>query len=223
MGDEIPLTRDDIGVPGLTYFDLRNDLPDVLEVDLSDQDTYHLSSERLDGYGNMHVRLGLSHEIYRTEERGASKRLHEGFIRGAIPQILRPGHLHSRLLNQFAAVGIQHRSRGDRGGDFQQLAELEPVGLRQSRGHDVWRLRGRPQRLLDVLHELLDLEGGPLCHLPLQYPDALDALTVAEEELDRTAGEESATHQDEGDEERPPQQSATTLASWRGATDLGSS
>ncbi len=75
------------------------------------------------------------------------------------------------------------------GSDFQQLDELEPVGLRQSGSHNVRRLRGRPQRLLDVLHELLDLEGGSLRHLPLQRPDALDALAVAEKEFDRTAGE----------------------------------
>src|SRR5262249_60602076 len=64
MGDEIPLMGDDIGVPSLTYLDLRNDLPDVLEIHLSDQNTDHLSGERLDGDSNAHVWLRLPHEIH---------------------------------------------------------------------------------------------------------------------------------------------------------------
>src|SRR5262249_47740225 len=192
--------------------------PDVFEVDFGDQDTDHLSGERLDADSNTHVRLGLPHEIHRTEEWAASTSLHKGLVRGTIPQLLRPGHLHSRLLEQFAAVGIQHRSRGDRGSDFQQLAELEPIGRRQPGSHNVWCLRGRPQRLLDILYELLDLEGGSLRHLPLQRANALDALTVAEEQLNRTAGEESTTHQDEGDDECPTQQPAATPVARRGTT-----
>ena len=58
MGDEIPLTGDDIGVPRLAYFDLRDDLPDVFEVDLSDQDPYRLSGEPLD---RKSTRLNSSH------------------------------------------------------------------------------------------------------------------------------------------------------------------
>src|SRR5215813_141232 len=63
--------------------------------------------------------------------------------------------------------------------------------------------------MLDVLDELLNLEGGPLRHLPLQRPNRLDTLAVAEDELDPTTGEQSATDQHEGDEECAPHQAAT--------------
>ena len=84
MGDEIPFTGDDIGIPGLAHFDLRDDFPDVFEVDFGDQDTDHLSGERLDGDGNTHVGLGLPHEIHRTEERGTSTSLRESLVRGTV-------------------------------------------------------------------------------------------------------------------------------------------
>src|SRR5262245_39094965 len=63
--------------------------------------------------------------------------------------------------------------------------------------------------MLDVLDELLDLEGGPLRHLSLQRPNRLDTLAVAKDELDPTTGEQSATDQHESDEERAPHQAAT--------------
>jgi len=67
----------------------------------------------------------------------------------------------------------------------------------------------------------LDFEGGPLRHFPLQRPNALDTLAVAKKEFDCAASEEPATHQDEGNDERPLQQSAATqLAKLSGNPNL---
>jgi hypothetical protein len=47
--------------------------------------------------------------------------------------------------------------------------------------------------VLDVLDKLLNLEGGSLRHLPLQRPNCLDTLAVAEDELNHAAGEQPTT------------------------------
>src|SRR5690606_17119928 len=73
-------------------------------------------------------------------------------------------------------------------------------------------LRGGPQGFLDVLHELLDLEGGALRHLMLQGSDGLDALPVAEAQFDGAAGQQSAADQYQRNNERPAQQPATSAA-----------
>jgi hypothetical protein len=47
--------------------------------------------------------------------------------------------------------------------------------------------------VLDVLDKLLNLEGSPLRHLPLQRPNGLDTLAVAEDQFDPTTGEQPTT------------------------------
>jgi hypothetical protein len=74
--------------------------------------------------------------------------------------------------------------------------------------------------VLDVPHKLLDLKGRPPRHLPLQAPDRLDTLTVPEEQLDRAAGDQPATDEHQGDEERAPQETTRFAASRWGLIDL---
>ncbi len=59
----------------------------------------------------------------------------------------------------------------------------------------------------------MNLECSSFGHLPLQHPDTFDALLVPQEELDRSAGEESGSHEDEGDYEGSPDKTATAGAS----------
>src|SRR5713101_9885248 len=74
--------------------------------------------------------------------------------------------------------------------------------------------------MLDVLDELLNLEGCSLRHLPLQRPNGLDPLPVAEDELDHTTGEQPTTDQNEGNEERPPHQAPTVSGTRCGMAEL---
>src|SRR5439155_13896787 len=131
-----------------------------------------------------YIRLGLRPEVHGPEERCPRTGAHKSCILGAVLEIFRLDYLSARHLEPFAPCGVQCHSRSDGGCDFQQLVELKPIGLRQPGNYEVGWLRGGPQRVLDVPHNLLNLEGRPPRHLPLQAPDPLDALTVPEEQLD---------------------------------------
>src|SRR6476469_168567 len=65
MGDEPPIRIDHEGVSALAHFDLRDDVPDELEIDLRDAHTGVAAGAR-ERHG--HVRFRLDPEIYRTME-----------------------------------------------------------------------------------------------------------------------------------------------------------
>ena len=63
MRDQPSLRVDDVGVAALTDLDLRDHVPDQLEVDFGDA---HAGVAPRAGYGQRHIRLGFAAEIDRA-------------------------------------------------------------------------------------------------------------------------------------------------------------
>ena len=83
MRDQPPLRIDDIGMTTLAHLDLRDHVPDQLEIDLGH--TYPGVTSGA-GYGERHVRLGFPAEIDRSIVDFASHRLGElWFLRKVSP------------------------------------------------------------------------------------------------------------------------------------------
>ena len=83
MRDQPPLRIDDIGMTALADLDLRDHVPDQLQIDLGDAYTGVASCS---GNSERHVRLGFPAEIDRSIVDFASHRLGElGFLRKVGP------------------------------------------------------------------------------------------------------------------------------------------
>ena len=90
MRNQITLLGDDIGVPRLTRSNFRDHVPDILEVDLSNQHTNHFTGDALDRYRQSCVRLGFLDKIDRAEVRLALFSYSKRFVVGTILQVTRP-------------------------------------------------------------------------------------------------------------------------------------
>ena len=123
--------------------------------------------------------------------------MQECLVRCAIAEVFRFNKLHPGRLDDLIAADVSSDHRCDGGGVFHHLEQLKPESLRQSRGYGFLGLRGCPHRLLNVQHELPDLERGPSCHFPLQDGDVGHTLAIPKEELHRCAGDQPTAHQEE--------------------------
>ena len=75
--DQPPLRIDDIGMPALADLDLRDHIPDQLEIDLGDAYT---GVAPCSGNSERHVRLGFAAEIDRAVVYFVRNRLREGRV-----------------------------------------------------------------------------------------------------------------------------------------------
>ncbi len=205
MGDERPLAIDHIGAAGLANLDLRDHVPDELEVHLRHGDAGLLAAA---GQGQGHVRLRLLPEGDRPVVHARRARLHELGIAGEVR--LAAEHIHgqpgdSQLL---VAARVQITELGDRGDLALEPEEVDPPLLESGGAGRQDGLGGPAHLALDLPDELLDAPRGGLRLLPLHGHQGGLVLLVGEVELDESAGEQRDAHQAREEDHVPAEESA---------------
>ena len=207
-----PRRVDDEGLALLADLDLRDDVPDELQVHLGDADAGVAARA---GHGERHVGLGLAAEI----DRAVVDLLRHGFgelgVLGIIGADADRVHGEPRHPQLLLAAGVELGELGDRRHLAQQAQRVEAALLQRARGPR--QLRGPADLALDVLDELADLGGGGLGLLALDAGQRLLVLLVGKPDLEQAVGQER--HADHGDEQRDvfPEQPAADMRGGAGA------
>src|SRR5215467_755773 len=193
MRDQPSLRVDDISVAALADLDLRDHVPDQLEIDLGDA---HAGVAPRPGNGKRHVRLGFAAEIDRAVIDLARHRFGEFGIAGEVGAARDHVHGEPRYPQPLLAGGVELRELGDGWDLAQQPQGVEPALL--DRACRPRQLRGPTQLALDLLDELADLRGGGFRLLALNADQRGLVLLIVEEDVERAVGEErDADHHDE--------------------------
>ena len=194
MGDEPPLRADHIGVAALADLDLRDHVPDELEVDLGDADAGVAPRA---GDGERHVGLGLAPEVDRAVIDLLRHRLGEFRVLRQVEPAADDVHGEPRHPKLLLAGRIELRQLGD----GRHLAQ-EPQGVEAAlleRARRPGQLHGPAELALDLLDELADLRGRGLGLLALDADQRRLVLLVGEPDLEQPVGEQRDA--DDGDEQ----------------------
>ena len=162
MGDQPPLRSDHIGVPALADLDLRDHVPDELEVDLGDADAGIAAGA---GDGERHVGLGLAPEVDRAVIDLPRHRLGEFRVFRQVEPAADHVHGEPRHPELLLAGRIELRQLGDRGHLAQETQRVEAALLERARRPG--QLHGPAELALDLLDELADLRRRGLGLLAL--------------------------------------------------------
>ena len=187
MRDQVAVGVHDVGVAGLADLDLRDHVPDELEVDLRHR---HPGLVAAAAQRDGDVRLGLLAEVDEAEVGLALLGIAEARVLGEI----RPAAHHVHGEAGDAELLLPRRVDVADLGDRRHLAEEAEVVsaplLHGRRGSHDGRL-GRPADLaLDFLDELLDAGGSAERLFALERHERLLVLLVGEVDLERAAGDE---------------------------------
>src|SRR5262245_34474872 len=185
MRDQPALRVDHIGVTALADLDLRDHVPNELEIDLGDA---HAGVTPRPGNGERHIRLGFAAEIDRAVIDFARHRFGEFGIAGEVGAAGDHVHGEPRYPQSLLAGGVE-LSELRYGWDLaQQPQGVEPALL--DRARRPWQLRGPTELALDLLDELADLRGGGFRLLALDADQRRLVLLIIEEDVERAVGEE---------------------------------
>ena len=195
MRDEAALRVDHVGLAVLADLDLRDHVPDQLEIDLGDADAGIAPRA---GERQRHVGLGFAAEIDRAVIDLLGHRLGELRLLGEIG--LARDHVHGepRHLELLAAGGVELRQLGDRRHLAQQPQAVEAPLLERARR--PWQLRRPADLALDLLDELPDLGRRGFRLLALDADQRGLVLAVGEIDLEQAVGEQRHAHH--GQEQR---------------------
>ena len=157
VGDQTPERIDDVGLPALTDLDLRDHVPDELEIDLGDA---HAGIAALAGHREGHVRLGLMAEIDRAVVVLVGHGFDEFRILGQVDLAVHDIQGNPRDTHALAARRVDLRDLGDRRDLAQQARRIDPPLFQGARGPGQLR---RPAELsLGLFDELTDLGSRSL-------------------------------------------------------------
>src|SRR5207247_8393581 len=176
---------DDRGVTPLADLDLRDHVPDELEIDFRDAHTGVASRA---GNGQRHVRLGFATEIDRPVIDLARHRFRELGIIGEIGAAGDHVHGQPRYAQPLFAGGVELSELGDGGYLTQQPQGVEAALF--DRARRPRQLRGPAELALDLLDELPDLRGRGFRLLALDADQRGLVLLIIEEDIERAVGEE---------------------------------
>ena len=194
MGDQPPLRSDHIGVAALADLDLRDHVPDELEVDLGDADAGVAPRA---GDRERHVGLGLAAEVDRAVIDLLRHRLGEFRVLRQVEPAADHVHGEPRHPELLLAGRIELRQLGDGRHLAQQPQRVEAALLERARRPG--QLRGPAELALDLLDELADLRGRGLGLLALDADQRRLVLLVGEPDLEQPVGEQRDA--DDGDEQ----------------------
>ena len=155
MRDQPTLRIHHIGMAALADFDLRDHVPDQLEIHLGHA---HAGIAPGAGYGERHVRLGFTAEIDRPVIDLARHRFRELRIVGKIGAAADHVHRQPRDPQPLLAAGVDLRQLGN-GGHLAQQPQCIEAALLDGAGRPR-QLRRPAELALDLLDELADLGGG---------------------------------------------------------------
>src|SRR5262249_49189614 len=95
VGDDVSRPSDDVSVAGLAHLNVPHDVPDVVKVHFSLQDTDNTSRELLNRHGHRHVRLRAANKIDRAKKSGALSCLQKGRGLGIVRLFVRENRAKS--------------------------------------------------------------------------------------------------------------------------------
>ena len=179
MRDQAPLRAHHIGMAALADLDLRDHVPDQLEIDLGDADAGVLAGA---GQRQRHIGLGLPAEIDRPVIDLVGDGLGELRVLGEIEPAVHDIHGEARHPQPLLAGRIDLRQFGDGRHLPQQPQRIEPALL--DRARRPGQLRGPAQLAFDFLDELADLGRGGLGLLVLDADQGRLVLAIIEEDLE---------------------------------------
>ena len=193
MRDEAALRADHIGVALLADLDLRDHVPNQLEVDLGDADPGVAARAR---DRERHVGLGLAAEI----DRAVIDLLRDRFGELRVLRQIEPAadHVHgeARDAQLLLAGRIELRQLGYRGNLAQEAERVEAALLERARRPG--QLHGPAELAFDLLDELADLRRGGFRLLALDADQIGLVLLVGEPDLEAAVCEQrEADHGDE--------------------------
>ena len=183
MRDQAALRADHIGMAVLADLDLRNHVPDQLQIDLGDADAGVLAGA---GQRQRHVGLGFPAEIHRPVIDLVGDGLGEFRILGKVEAGVDHVHGQPRHPQPLLAGGIDLRQFGDRRHLPQQPQRIEPALL--DRAGRPRQLGGPAELAFDFLDELADLGGRGFGLLVLNPDQRRLVLAVIEENLENPVG-----------------------------------
>ena len=193
MRNQPSLGADDIGMPTLADLDLRNYVPDQLQIDLGNADPGILAGA---GQRQRHVGLGLAAEINRAIVDLAGDGFGEFRILGKVEPAVDHIHGKPRDPQPLLAGRIHLRQFGNGGHLAQQPQRVEPALLDRAGG--PWQLGGPAQLAFNFLDELTDFRGRRLGLLVLDADQGSLVLAVIEEDLKDTIRQQrDGDHRDE--------------------------
>ena len=211
MRNQSSLSADDIGMSALADLDLRNHVPDQLQIDFGDADPGILAGA---GQRQRHIGLGLAAEIYRTVIDLVRHRFGELRIFGKIEPAIDHVHGQARYPQALLARRIHLRQFGNRGHLAQQPQRVEPALLDRAGG--PWQLRGPPQLAFNFLDKLTDFRCRRLGLLVLDADQGNLVLAVIKEDLKDAIGQQrDGDHRDEQRDIFRKQAAAALGAGWR--------
>ena len=183
MRDQASLRADHIGMTVLADLDLRDHVPDQLEIDLGDADAGILAGA---GQRQRHIGLGLPAEIDRPVIDLVGDGLGEFRVLGEVEAGVDHVHGEPRHPQPLLAGRIDLRQFGDGRHLPQQPQGVEPALL--DRARRPRQLGGPAELAFDFLDELADLRRRGLRLLVLNPDQGRLVLAVIEENLENPVG-----------------------------------
>jgi hypothetical protein len=192
--DEVALTVDDVRLPQPADADLRDDIPDELQIHLGGG--HRRRRRRAVRHRDRHVRLGLFAEVHGAVPDATAARFTKPRVAGKIGPAPHDVHGEPRHAQLLAALSIEIDDFGDRL-HLAQQADVVELPLLEGRGNQL-RLRGPAHLTLDLAHELLDPQRRRVRLLALKLGDLRAGLGVREVDFDDAVREDRTRHH--GDE-----------------------
>src|SRR5215510_1405837 len=132
MGDDVSRPSHDVSVAGLSDLNVPHDVPDVVKVHFSLEDTDNTSRELLNGHGHRQVRLRAPNEIDRAKKGRALSRLQKSGGFGIIRLFIRenrpkPGNVELRY-----PVAVNRRCLANCWSHIEKLHQFEFACRRES-------------------------------------------------------------------------------------------
>ncbi len=185
MRDQPPLRADDIGVAVLADLDLRDNVPDQLEVDFGHAHARVAARAR---DGERHVGLRLPAEV----DRAVIDLARHGFGEFRVVRIVGAAadHVHGepRHAQPLLAAGIELRQLGDGRDLAQEPQGIEPPLL--DRAGRPRQLRRPPELAFDFPDELADLGGGGLGLFALNPDERSLVFLIVEPYVENAVGQQ---------------------------------
>ncbi len=181
MRDQPALRIHHIGMAALADLDLRDHVPDQLEIDFGDA---HAGIAPGAGNGERHVRLGFTTEVNRPVIDLACHRFRELRIIGEVGAARDHVHGQPRHPQPLFAAGVDLRQLGNCGHLPQQPQCIE-AALLDGAGRPR-QLRRPAELALDLLAELPDLGGGGFRLFALDADEGNLVLLVVEVDVENT-------------------------------------
>ena len=179
MRDQAALLAHHIGMAVLADLDLRDHVPDQLQIDLGNADPGILAGAR---QRQRHVGLGLPAEIHRPVIDLVGDGLGEFRILGEVEPAIQHVHRQPRNPQPFFSGGIDLGQFGNGRHLAQQPQRIEPALLDRTRRPR--QLRGPAELAFDLLDELADLGRRRLRLLMLDPDQRHLVFAIIEENLE---------------------------------------